>query len=118
MDLLYFIDFHLFSWIFISIVSSFIIPSDNWQKFCLANGGVVKFLVTVSYQLDEGVAPLLLQLLQAAICSSGSGKTERSGQTVGLPDKRFGCVCVCVCVLQLALFPRFREFHQISCGKI
>merc|ERR1719193_961641 len=29
--------------------------TDNWQKFCLANGGVVKFLITVSYQLDEGV---------------------------------------------------------------
>ena len=50
--------------------------TDNWQKFCLANGGVVKFLITVSYQLDEGVAPLLLQLLQAAICSGGSGKGQ------------------------------------------
>ena len=56
--------------------------TDNWQKFCLSEGDVLLFLMTISYSLDEGVAPLLLQLMQAAICSSGSsgnGKSEKNG---------------------------------------
>ena len=41
----------------------------NWQRFCAGRGSVLPFLLRASYQLDEGVAPIILQLLQLAVSS-------------------------------------------------
>ena len=40
----------------------------NWQKFCLWNEQVLAFFFKISFLLDEGVSPIVLQLLQGAIC--------------------------------------------------
>lgn len=42
----------------------------NWQKYCLDAGGesILTFLLRISYFLDDGVSPIVLQLLQSAIC--------------------------------------------------
>ena len=42
----------------------------NWQKFCSSNGdeSVLPFLLRISFLLDDGVSPIVLQLLQNAIC--------------------------------------------------
>ena len=55
----------------------------NWQRFCVSDETVLPFLLQVwigdvpsyltissqvSYLLDNGVSPLVLQLLQGALC--------------------------------------------------
>ena len=40
----------------------------NWQKFCMSDETVLPFLLQISYLLDNGVSPLVLQLLQNALC--------------------------------------------------
>ena len=40
----------------------------NWQRFCMSDETVLPFLLQVSYMLDNGVTPLVLQLLQTALC--------------------------------------------------
>ena len=40
----------------------------NWQRFCMNDDTVLTFLLQVSYMLDNGVSPLVLQLLQSALC--------------------------------------------------
>ena len=40
----------------------------NWQKFCVQNDGVLSFLLHVSFVLDDGLSPIVLQLLQCALC--------------------------------------------------
>jgi len=40
----------------------------NWQKFCLKDSGLLAFLLRVSVHLDDGVTPIILQLLQSALC--------------------------------------------------
>ena len=47
----------------------------NWQKFCMSDETVLPFLLQISYLLDNGVSPLVLQLLQNALCSPP--KTEK-----------------------------------------
>ncbi|KAG1664196.1 E3 ubiquitin-protein ligase UBR4 [Nymphon striatum] len=42
--------------------------TSNWQKFCLEDNTVIPFLIQVSSLLDEGISPVILQLLQCAIC--------------------------------------------------
>ncbi|TRY87094.1 hypothetical protein DNTS_009169 [Danionella cerebrum] len=45
----------------------------NWQKFCMKdcmNDSVLYFLLQVSFLVDEGVSPVLLQLLSCALCGS------------------------------------------------
>ena len=42
--------------------------TQNWQKFCLANPDTLSFLFQISFVLDDGVNPIVLQLLQAALC--------------------------------------------------
>uniref|UniRef100_A0A3B5JUI3 Ubiquitin protein ligase E3 component n-recognin 4 n=1 Tax=Takifugu rubripes TaxID=31033 RepID=A0A3B5JUI3_TAKRU len=65
----------------------------NWQKFCMKDDSVLYFLLQVSFLVDEGVSPVLLQLLSCALCGSkvmassasssfsggGSGSTGQSG---------------------------------------
>lgn len=43
--------------------------TGNWQRFCLQYTTALPFLLQVSYLLDDGVSPTVLQLLQCAICS-------------------------------------------------
>ena len=40
----------------------------NWQRFCVSDDTVLPFLLKVSHILDAGVSPLVLQLLQGALC--------------------------------------------------
>eukprot|EP00095_Tigriopus_kingsejongensis_P009320 maker-scaffold486_size158769-snap-gene-0.26 protein:Tk09320 transcript:maker-scaffold486_size158769-snap-gene-0.26-mRNA-1 annotation:"e3 ubiquitin-protein ligase ubr4" len=42
--------------------------TQNWQRFCLQHDWVLKFLFQVSFILDDGVNPIVLQLLQNALC--------------------------------------------------
>uniref|UniRef100_UPI00358DF698 E3 ubiquitin-protein ligase UBR4 n=1 Tax=Myxine glutinosa TaxID=7769 RepID=UPI00358DF698 len=42
----------------------------NWQKFCLKDETVLSFLLQASFLLDEGVSPVLLQLLTSALCGN------------------------------------------------
>ncbi|KAI0242917.1 E3 ubiquitin-protein ligase UBR4 [Lamellibrachia satsuma] len=42
----------------------------NWQKFCQKEDGVLPFLIHASIVLHSGVVPVLLQLLQCALCGS------------------------------------------------
>ena len=51
--------------------------TSNWQKFCLWNENVLSFFFAVSYSLDEGVSPIVLQLLQSAICPPTASTTSR-----------------------------------------
>jgi len=47
----------------------------------LCNVGVLPFLVLASVSLDDGVAPLILQLLQCALCGSKAIEQSKSGNT-------------------------------------
>jgi len=42
---------------------------------------VLPFLVLASVSLDDGVAPLILQLLQCALCGSKAAEQTKSGST-------------------------------------
>ncbi|KAM9298998.1 E3 ubiquitin-protein ligase UBR4 [Gastrophryne carolinensis] len=60
----------------------------NWQKFCIKDDSVLYFLLQVSFLVDEGVSPVLLQLLSCALCGSkvlsaaaSSGGQSGSGQS-------------------------------------
>ncbi|XP_058117751.1 protein purity of essence [Anopheles ziemanni] len=46
------------------------IRTGNWQKFCVRNADILSSLLNIStYQLEEGVSTIILQLLQSAICN-------------------------------------------------
>uniref|UniRef100_W5MAW8 Ubiquitin protein ligase E3 component n-recognin 4 n=1 Tax=Lepisosteus oculatus TaxID=7918 RepID=W5MAW8_LEPOC len=57
----------------------------NWQKFCMKDDSVLYFLLQVSFLVDEGVSPVLLQLLSCALCGSkvlsASSSSGQSGTT-------------------------------------
>ena len=42
----------------------------NWQKYCSSGGdeSILSFLLRISFLLDDGVSPIVLQLLQNALC--------------------------------------------------
>ena len=42
--------------------------TQNWQKYCTNNENTLSFLFKISFMLDDGVSPIVLQLLQGAIC--------------------------------------------------
>ncbi|XP_068151498.1 protein purity of essence [Drosophila tropicalis] len=55
--------------------------TGNWQKFCVVHEDALAMLMEIAcYQLDDGVSPIILQLLQAAVCnmpsSIGAGKQQ------------------------------------------
>lgn len=54
--------------------------TGNWQKFCLQNEDILAYLLQVSFLLDEGVAPTVLQLLQCAIVMS-AGNMKKNEQS-------------------------------------
>ncbi|XP_053096736.1 E3 ubiquitin-protein ligase UBR4 isoform X3 [Pangasianodon hypophthalmus] len=51
----------------------------NWQKFCIKDDSVLYFLLQVSFLVDEGVSPVLLQLLSCALCGSKVLAASSSG---------------------------------------
>jgi len=51
----------------------------NWSYQC--DVGVLPFLVLASVSLDDGVAPLILQLLQCALCGSKALEQTKSGSS-------------------------------------
>ncbi|XP_064650064.1 E3 ubiquitin-protein ligase UBR4-like isoform X3 [Lineus longissimus] len=53
----------------------------NWEKFCFKDETVLSFLIQASIVLDEGVAPVLLQLLQCAICGTKHTQTGSSSSS-------------------------------------
>lgn len=50
--------------------------TGNWQRFCVKEDDVVQFLIRVSFLLDDGVSPTILQLLQCALVVSNSKKND------------------------------------------
>ncbi|ALC38729.1 poe [Drosophila busckii] len=43
--------------------------TGNWQKFCVVHEDALAMLMEIAcYQLDDGVSPIIIQLLQAALC--------------------------------------------------
>lgn len=55
----------------------------NWQKFCAGRADVLAFLLQSSYQLDEGVAPIILQLLQLAVAAPAAAAPAQLQQPAG-----------------------------------
>ncbi|XP_065141997.1 E3 ubiquitin-protein ligase UBR4 isoform X2 [Paramisgurnus dabryanus] len=55
----------------------------NWQKFCMKDDSVLYFLLQVSFLVDEGVSPVLLQLLSCALCGSKVMAASSSGASGG-----------------------------------
>jgi len=48
----------------------------NWQKFCMSDETVLPFIIKISFLVDNGVSPFLLQLLQAALCPQPKDKNR------------------------------------------
>ncbi|KAJ7306602.1 hypothetical protein JRQ81_009992 [Phrynocephalus forsythii] len=61
----------------------------NWQKFCIKDDSVLYFLLQVSFLVDEGVSPVLLQLLSCALCGSkvlaAGSSSGSSGSSASAP---------------------------------
>lgn len=56
--------------------------TGNWQRFCIKEEDVIEFLLRVSFLLDDGVAPTILQLLQSAlVVNSGNTKKPESSKS-------------------------------------
>ena len=60
----------------------------NWQRFCQREEGVLPFLIQASIALDEGVAPVLLQLLQCALCGAKAMQHGPGGIGTASPAKQ------------------------------
>ncbi|XP_060527250.1 E3 ubiquitin-protein ligase UBR4 [Cylas formicarius] len=57
--------------------------TGNWQRFCMHTDDVLAFLLRVSFLLDDGVAPTILQLLASALVVNANQpkKTDGSGKS-------------------------------------
>ena len=56
----------------------------NWQRFCQKDENILPFLVQASISLDEAVSPVLLQLLQCALCGAkGLQQQQQHGSAAG-----------------------------------
>lgn len=53
--------------------------TPNWQKLCQKDATILPFLIQVSFQLDEGVSTIVLQLLQCALCAKSSNNNPSTG---------------------------------------
>lgn len=59
------------------------VRTGNWQRFCLTHVYVLPSLLRIStYQLDEGVSPIILQLLQSAVCNANETKADTKAVAV------------------------------------
>ena len=54
--------------------------TPNWQKFCMKDPNLLAFLLRVSVHLDDGVSPIILQLVQSALCPQPGQPVKRSGK--------------------------------------
>ncbi|CAH1990557.1 unnamed protein product [Acanthoscelides obtectus] len=63
--------------------------TGNWQRFCIKEDDVIQFLLRVSFLLDDGVAPTILQLLQCALVvnSATAKKAETSKASTSRKDR-------------------------------
>lgn len=62
--------------------------TGNWQRFCIKEEDVIQFLIRVSFLLDDGVAPTILQLLQSAlVINSGVNKKSDSKSSTSRKDR-------------------------------
>ena len=52
----------------------------NWQRFCMSDETVLPFLLQISSLVDNGVAPFVLQLLQAALCMQANAAAASGGK--------------------------------------
>ncbi|KAF7280363.1 hypothetical protein GWI33_006135 [Rhynchophorus ferrugineus] len=52
--------------------------TGNWQKFCLHTEDILPFLLRVSFLLDDGVAPTILQLLTSALVINSNQQSKKS----------------------------------------
>ncbi|XP_055380592.1 protein purity of essence [Condylostylus longicornis] len=64
------------------------VRTGNWQKFCVVHEDVISSLIQICcYQLDDGVSPIILQLLQSALCNTGGNKSD-SKSSSGLKSRQ------------------------------
>ncbi|CAH1119052.1 unnamed protein product [Phaedon cochleariae] len=62
--------------------------TGNWQRFCIKEDDTIQLLLRVSFLLDDGVAPTILQLLQSAlVVSSTSPKKPDASKQVLRKDR-------------------------------
>lgn len=63
--------------------------TGNWQRFCLHTEEILPFLLRVSFLLDDGVAPTILQLLTSALVvnSNQQGKKGESSSKTSRKDR-------------------------------
>ncbi|EDW35131.1 GL24752 [Drosophila persimilis] len=55
--------------------------TGNWQKFCVVHEDALAMLMEIAcYQLDDGVSPIIIQLLQAAVCNMPANKQQQQQQ--------------------------------------
>ncbi|XP_055857167.1 protein purity of essence [Episyrphus balteatus] len=65
------------------------IRTGNWQKFCVVHEDVIPSLVQIAcFQLDDGVSPIILQLLQAAFCNNNQSKQDSNKQSASSSKSR------------------------------
>lgn len=51
----------------------------NWQKYCLEEKGILSFFMQISFLLDEGVSPIVLQLLLSALSPAKTSSKPSEG---------------------------------------
>ncbi|XP_072386468.1 E3 ubiquitin-protein ligase UBR4 [Diabrotica undecimpunctata] len=61
--------------------------TGNWQRFCIKEEDVIQFLIRISFLLDDGVAPTVLQLLQSAIVVNSPAKKPDPSKTTSRKDR-------------------------------
>ncbi|CAG9835872.1 unnamed protein product [Diabrotica balteata] len=61
--------------------------TGNWQRFCIKEEDVIQFLIRISFLLDDGVAPTVLQLLQSAIVVNSPAKKPDPSKTASRKDR-------------------------------
>lgn len=61
--------------------------TGNWQRFCIKEDDIIQFLIRVSFILDEGVAPTILQLLQCALVVNTTAKKSDSKSSTTRKDR-------------------------------
>ncbi|KAJ6631770.1 Protein purity of essence [Pseudolycoriella hygida] len=64
------------------------VRTGNWQRFCVQHNDVLPSLIRIgTNQLAEGVAPVILQLLQGAICNLSEKDTKNAASVKMRQDR-------------------------------
>ena len=77
--------------------------TNNWQKYCVKDKSILPFFLSISPLLDEGVSPLVLQLLLVALCpavSKSSSDPSRESRSKSSSGQSEGGIRVPITVLQ------------------